>query len=113
MPMNRRVLVIDDEPDLRALARELLQDLGYVVAEARDGAEGLRVLYDERPDAVILDLGMPGMDGWTTLERIRELSDVPILILSSQGGELDRVRGLRAGADDYLVKPFFSEELIA
>lgn len=110
--MNR-VLLIDDEPDLRALGRELLQDRGYTVLEAGDGAEGLRVLYDARPDAVILDLGMPGMDGWTALERIRELSDVPVLILSSQSDELQRVRGLRAGADDFLVKPFFAEELLA
>jgi DNA-binding response OmpR family regulator len=111
--MNRRILLIDDEPDLRALARELLEDRGYEVTEARDGAEGLRVLYNERPDAVILDLNMTGMDGWTALERIRELSDVPVLILSSHGGELERVRGLRAGADDFLVKPFFAEELLA
>jgi DNA-binding response OmpR family regulator len=111
--MNGRVLLIDDEPDLRSLARELLQDRDYAVSEARDGAEGLRVLYDERPDVVVLDLGMPGMDGWTALARIRELSSVPILILSSQTGELERVRGLRAGADDFLVKPFFAEELLA
>lgn len=111
--MNRRVLLIDDEADLRSLARELLEDREYAVSEARDGAEGLRVLYDERPDVVVLDLSMPGMDGWTTLARIRELSRVPILILSSQTGELERVRGLRAGADDFLVKPFFAEELLA
>jgi DNA-binding response OmpR family regulator len=111
--MNRRVLLIDDEPDLRSLARELLEDREYAVVEARDGAEGLRVLYAERPDVVVLDLSMPGMDGWTALDRIRDLSDVPILILSSQTGELERVRGLRAGADDFLVKPFFAEELLA
>jgi DNA-binding response OmpR family regulator len=111
--MNRHVLLIDDEPDLRSLARELLEDRDYAVSEACDGVEGLRVLYDERPDLVVLDLSMPGMDGWTTLARIRELSTVPILILSSQTGELERVRGLRAGADDFLVKPFFAEELLA
>jgi DNA-binding response OmpR family regulator len=111
--MNRRVLLIDDEADLRALGRELLEEREYAVSEARDGAEGLRVLYAERPDVVVLDLGMPGMDGWTALARIRELSSVPILILSSQPGELERVRGLRAGADDFLVKPFFAEELLA
>ncbi len=111
--MSARVLLIDDEPDLRELARELLQDAGYPVLEAREGAAGLRVLYAQRPDLVILDLGMPGMDGWTVLARIRELSELPILILSSQSGELERVRGLRAGADDFLVKPFFAEELLA
>ncbi len=106
-------LVIDDEEDLRALLRDLLGDRGYGVQEAGNGVEGLRVLYDERPDVVILDIGMPGMDGWRTLERIRELSDVPVLILSSRGSDLEKVRGLRAGADDYLVKPFFGEELVA
>jgi DNA-binding response OmpR family regulator len=112
-PMNPRVLVIDDEPDVRSLLCELLADRGYLVEEARDGADGLRVLYDKRPDLVLLDLAMPQMDGWRTLERIRELSDVPVLILTSRAGELEKVRGLRAGADDYVVKPFSGEELIA
>jgi DNA-binding response OmpR family regulator len=111
--MNGRVLVIDDEHDLRGLVRELLEERGYTVTEARDGAEGLRALYVERPDAVVLDLTMAEMDGWTALGRIRELSEVPVLILTSRSGELERVRGLRAGADDYLVKPFFGEELLA
>jgi DNA-binding response OmpR family regulator len=106
-------LVIDDEEDLRTLVRDVLSDRGYGVQEARNGIEGLRVLYAERPDIVILDIGMPEMDGWRTLERIRELSDVPVLILSSRGSDLEKVRGLRAGADDYLVKPFFNEELVA
>jgi DNA-binding response OmpR family regulator len=111
--MNARVLVVDDESDVRALVRDLLEDSGYAVDEARDGSEGLRLLYAQRPDAVVLDLGMPTMDGWTALERIRELSDVPVLMLTARGGDLERVRGLRAGADDYLVKPFFGEELLA
>jgi DNA-binding response OmpR family regulator len=109
----KRVLVIDDEPDVRSLLCELLADRGYLVEEARDGVDGLRVLYDKRPDLVILDLAMPQMDGWQTLERIRELSDVPVLILTSRAGELEKVRGLRAGADDYVVKPFGGEELVA
>jgi DNA-binding response OmpR family regulator len=111
--MSSRVLVIDDEEDLRSLVCEQLGDRGYVAIEARDGAEGLRVLFAQQPDLVVLDLGMPGMDGWRTLERIRELSDVPVLILTSHAGQLEKVRGLRAGADDYLVKPFFAEELLA
>ncbi len=111
--MNARVLVVDDESDLRALVRDVLEHSGYGVKEAGDGAEALRVLYSERPDAVVLDLSMPHMSGWVALERIRELSDVPVLILSAQTGELEKVRGLRAGADDYLVKPFFGEELLA
>jgi len=111
--MNPCVLVIDDEPDVRSLLRELLTDRGYRVEEANDGADGLRVLYDKHPDLVLLDLTMPEMDGWRTLERIRELSDVPVLILTSRDGELEKVRGLRAGADDYVVKPFSGEELVA
>jgi DNA-binding response OmpR family regulator len=111
--MNPSVLVIDDEPDVRSLLCELLTDRGYRVEEARDGADGLRVLYDKHPDLVLLDLSMPQMDGWRTLERIRELSDVPVLILTSRDGELEKVRGLRAGADDYVVKPFGGEELVA
>ncbi len=113
LPMNPRVLVIDDEPDVRSLLCELLTDRGYLVDEARDGADGLRVLYDKHPDLVLLDLAMPQMDGWQTLERIRELSDIPVLILTSRDGELEKVRGLRAGADDYVVKPFGGEELVA
>src|SRR5579875_3093514 len=111
--MNRRILVVDDERDMRALIRDVLEEGGYLVEEARDGADGLRMLFSERPDVVVLDLSMPGMDGETALGRIRELSDVPVLILSSRSGELERVRGLRAGADDYLTKPFFGEELLA
>jgi DNA-binding response OmpR family regulator len=111
--MNASVLVIDDEPDVRSLLCELLSDRGYRVEEAGNGADGLRVLYDKHPDLVLLDLAMPQMDGWRTLERIRELSDVPVLILTSRDGELEKVRGLRGGADDYVVKPFGAEELVA
>jgi len=111
--MNPRVLVIDDEPDVRSLLCELLGDRGYRVEEAGNGADGLRVLYDQHPDLVLLDLAMPQMDGWRTLDRIRELSDVPVLILTSRDSELEKVRGLRAGADDYVVKPFGGEELVA
>jgi DNA-binding response OmpR family regulator len=111
--MNARVLVIDDEADVRSLLHEMLADQGYLVAEARDGVAGLRVLYEKHPDLVLLDLSMPRMDGWQTLERIREVSDVPVLILTSHDGDLEKVRGLRGGADDYVVKPFGGEELLA
>ena len=86
---------------------------GHVVREAADGREGLRVLHAWRPDLVVLDVSMPGLDGWTTLERIRELTDVPVLMLSARGTELDKVRGLKAGADDYVTKPFGRQELLA
>ena len=111
--MNARVLVIDDEPDVRGLVRRVLERGGLDVAEAADGRAGLRCLFDLRPDLVVLDVGLPGLDGWAVLERIRDISDVPVLMLTARAGELDRVRGLRAGADDYVVKPFSPQELLA
>ena len=112
--MNRaRILIVDDESDVRALLRELLERAGYEVVEAENGVEGLRVLFRQRPDLIILDLTMPELDGWATLGRIRELSDVPVLLLSARQSELEKVRGLKAGADDYLTKPFGRQELIA
>ena len=108
-----RVLVVDDEGDIRDLVRELLQRAGHDVTEARDGAEALKLFYLERPDLVLLDVSMPVLDGWATLERIRELSDAPVMMLTARVGELDKVRGLRAGADDYVTKPFGRQELLA
>jgi DNA-binding response OmpR family regulator len=110
---GRRVLVVDDERDLRRLVRRLLERDGAEVAEAADGRESLHVLYTLRPDLVILDVLMPGLDGWETLARIRDSSDVPVLMLTACGQELDRVRGLREGADDHVEKPFGSLELLA
>ncbi len=108
-----RVLVIDDEADVRGLVRELLERAGYEVSDAGDGREGLRSFFESRPDAVLLDVRMPGLDGWTTLERIRDLSDVPVLMLTAHAQELEKVRGLKAGADDYVTKPFGRQELLA
>jgi DNA-binding response OmpR family regulator len=108
-----RVLVIDDEADIRLLLRALLERAGHVVAEAGDGRDGLRVLHSWRPDLVVLDVTMPGLDGWGTLERIRDLTDVPVLMLTALGQELQKVRGLKAGADDYMTKPFGRQELLA
>jgi DNA-binding response OmpR family regulator len=107
------VLVVDDDADIRGLVRELLQRVGHSVIEAGDGREGLRLLHNSRPDLVILDVAMPGLDGWETLERIRELSAVPVVMLTAQAQELDKVRGLRGGADDYVTKPFGRQELLA
>ncbi len=112
--MNRRhVLVVDDEPDVRSLVGDLLARAGYTVTSAADGREALRTLYAVRPDLVVLDVRMPHVDGWHTLERIRELTDLPVLMLTARESELDKVRGLRAGADDYVVKPFGRQELLA
>ena len=112
--MNRRhVLVVDDDPDVRALVVRLLEGAGFDVGTAADGQEGLRALYGARPDLIVLDLNMPRMDGWQTLERIREVSDVPVLVLTGRAAELETVRGLKAGADDYVTKPFRRQELLA
>ncbi|HEY6015264.1 MAG TPA: response regulator transcription factor [Gaiellaceae bacterium] len=108
-----RILVVDDEADIRILLRSLLERAGYVVEEAADGRAGVRSFYASAPDLVILDVTMPELDGWATLERIRDLSDVPVIMLTARGGELERVRGLTAGADDYVAKPFGRQELLA
>jgi DNA-binding response OmpR family regulator len=108
-----RILVVDDDDDIRGLLRTLLERAGHEVTDAPDGRAGLRALYDSSPDLVILDVTMPGLDGWTTLERIREVTDVPVLMLTARDAELERVRGLTGGADDYVVKPFGRQELVA
>ena len=110
---RRCILVIDDDEDIRSLVRDLLERAGHDVREAPDGRAGLRELYAQPADVVILDVGMPELDGWATLERIRDLSDVPVLMLTAQDAELERVRGLQAGADDYVAKPFGRQELVA
>jgi len=108
-----RILVVDDDDDIRGLLRTLLERAGHEVSDASDGRAGLRKLYAGSPDLVILDVAMPGLDGWATLERIREVSDVPVLMLTARDAEVERVRGLKGGADDYVVKPFGRQELVA
>ena len=108
-----RALVIDDDADIRSLVAELLRRAGLEVEEAPDGRAGLRALHQSPPDLVVLDVSMPELDGWATLERIRDLSDVPVIMLTARGTELERVRGLQAGADDYIVKPFGRQEFVA
>jgi DNA-binding response OmpR family regulator len=111
--VSDRVLVIEDDPDIALGVRTVLGRSGFEVTTAAEGREGLRVFHSGHPDIVILDVGLPEMDGWTVLERIRELSEVPVLMLTSHGQEADKVRGLRGGADDYLTKPFGTAEFIA
>src|SRR5215213_5704639 len=108
-----RVLVIDDDEDIRGLVVELLERAGLEVEQAPDGRAGLRAFHGRPADLVILDVSMPELDGWQTLERIRDLSEVPVMMLTARGAELERVRGLQAGADDYMVKPFGRQELVA
>ena len=113
MSRRTRILVVDDDPIARELLRGVLERAGHDVREAGDGRAGLRDLYAAAPDLVILDVEMPELDGWATLERIRDLSDVPVLMLTARETELERVRGLHGGADDYVVKPFGHQELAA
>jgi DNA-binding response OmpR family regulator len=108
-----RILVVDDDQDIRQLLRALLERAGYVVDEAEDGRAALRILFTTPPALVVLDVTMPDMDGYETLERIRDLSDVPVLMLTARTQELEKVRGLSAGADDYVAKPFGRQELLA
>ncbi|MEU4391486.1 response regulator transcription factor [Kribbella sp. NPDC023855] len=108
-----RVLVIEDDADVGLALGVLLRRSGYEVDHVQTGRAGIRAVHSLRPDLLILDIGLTGMDGWQVLERVRDLSDLPILILSGRGQEADKVRGLRAGADDYLTKPFGSNELVA
>lgn len=108
-----RVLVMEDDDDVRALVVELLDRAGFRVHSAGDGRTGLRLFHELRPNLVVLDVSMPELDGFQTLERIRDLSDVPVLMLTAHNSELERVRGLKAGADDYLGKPFGRQELVA
>lgn len=107
------ILVVDDEEDLRELTRLTLELAGHRVTVASDGMEGLRIFFSEPPDVVLLDIRMPAMDGWTLLERIREVSDVPVIMLTAYGQEWQKVQGLRGGADDYMVKPVGKQELLA
>jgi DNA-binding response OmpR family regulator len=107
------ILIADDDADIRGLIVGLLERAGFRVLQAANGRDALRLLYAHHPAAVVLDVTMPALDGWQVLERIREVSDVPVLMLTAKGEELDRVRGLRAGADDYVSKPFGRLELLA
>jgi len=111
--MTARILLIEDDPDIALAVREVLRRGGYEVVGADTGRQGLRAFHTERPACVLLDVGLPELDGWTVLERIRDISEVPVLLLTAHGRETEKVRGLRAGADDYLTKPFGTAELLA
>jgi DNA-binding response OmpR family regulator len=108
-----RILVIDDDPILLQLIESNLEQDGYEVFVASNGAKGLQGLGEIKPHLIILDIMMPQMDGWEICSHIRNVSTVPIIMLTALGSRADIVRGLNAGADDYLVKPFYKEELLA
>ena len=111
-PRNITVLVVDDEPRLLDVVRLNLEMEGYRVITAANGYEALERLKADLPDLVALDVMMPDMDGFETLARIREVSNVPVLMLTVRAEESDRIRGLEIGADDYLTKPYSPRELV-
>ncbi len=113
MSAERTVLVIDDEAPIRRLLRLTLEPQGYKVYEAGNGQLGLQEAAARRPDVIVLDLGLPDMDGLAVLKRLREWSQTPVLVLSVRDREPDKVAALDNGADDYLTKPFGTEELLA
>lgn len=107
------VLTIEDDGDVRFVLQTILERDDYRVVQAGTGRAGLRVFYQTRPDVVILDMALPDLDGWEVLERIRDMSEVPVLVLTGRCAEAEKVRALHSGADDYLTKPFSHVELIA
>jgi two-component system, OmpR family, alkaline phosphatase synthesis response regulator PhoP len=109
----RTVLVVEDEPRIADLVRDYLEHAGFAVLVAGDGAGGLALARARRPDAVVLDLGLPKVDGLDVVRTLRRDSSVPIVILTARGDESDRIAGLELGADDYVVKPFSPRELVA
>ncbi len=112
--MNQyRILLVDDEPDLRQMVRRYLQAEGFDVADVADGESALAQLRKTTPDLILLDIGMPDMDGFTVLQEVRKTSEVPVIMLTARSEEIDRVMGLTMGADDYLTKPFSPRELVA
>lgn len=108
-----QVLIVDDDPHLRELMKVFLKEEGFELAEAGDGREALAVLAEKRIDLVLLDIMMPNMDGWQLCREIQEHYELPVLMLTAKGETADKVKGFRLGADDYLVKPFEPEELVA
>jgi two-component system KDP operon response regulator KdpE len=110
---SAKILVVDDEPQIRRVLRTTLTSQGYTVSEARTGEEAFEQVRSERPDLILLDVNMPGISGLETCREIRASSDIPIIMLTVRGTEHDKVQALDAGADDYVVKPFGSEELMA
>jgi two-component system response regulator MprA len=110
---SMRILVVDDDPEIVSFLKRGLTYEGYTVDTAGDGAEALAKARDAEPDLVILDIMMPGMDGLEVSKRLRQASKLPILMLTAKGTVADRIKGLDSGADDYLVKPFSFDELLA
>lgn len=111
--MNGTILIVDDDADIRDVVRIALRQAGFQTEEAADGREALTAIERLKPDLVVLDIGLPEMDGLEVCRTVRVSSDVPILFLTAQGDEIDRILGLEMGADDYLPKPFSPREMVA
>jgi two-component system alkaline phosphatase synthesis response regulator PhoP len=111
--MAKKILVIDDEPKIVEICRDYLKAAGYEVASAEDGLSGLAAIRRERPDLIVLDLMLPGMDGLELCRQLRRESSVPVIMLTARVDETDKLIGLELGADDYITKPFSPRELVA
>jgi two-component system, OmpR family, alkaline phosphatase synthesis response regulator PhoP len=111
--MSRTILVVDDEPRIVELARDYLEHAGFRVITARDGRAALESARRDRPDLVVLDLGLPGLDGLDVTRELRKDGSIPIVMVTARDDELDKLLGLELGADDYLTKPFSPRELVA
>jgi len=113
MKSPRRLLIIEDDPIIVDVLKLRLETSGFECISAESGEAGLKSFYSYQPDLVLVDVGLPGIDGFEVIDRLRDLSDVPVIFITARGTESDKVRGLRAGGDDYIVKPFGGDELIA
>ena len=111
--MKEKILVVDDDAELLSLTETWLRNTGYEPLVAKDGIEGLQLVYSGRPDLVLLDVRMPRMDGWEVCRRIREMCDIPVIMISVNGQKADLLRGFSLGVDDYITKPFHFPELVA
>jgi two-component system KDP operon response regulator KdpE len=111
--MKTKILLVDDDQNFSSLLSRFLQQSNFEVLAANSGPAGLRLAYNEHPDLVLLDVMMPGMDGWEVCARLREMSDVPVIMLTAKAAEADKLRGFQLGVDDYVTKPFSFVELVA
>jgi len=111
--MKTRILLVDDDQTLSNLLSQYLRESNFEVFSAPNGPAGLRLAFNEHPDLVLLDVMMPGMDGWEVCTRLRELSDVPVIMITAKTAEADKLRGFSLGVDDYVTKPFSFIELVA
>src|SRR5262245_12158352 len=111
--MPKKILVVDDESRITQVARDYLTHAGFSVVVAHDGPAALATFRAEHPDLVVLDLGLPGLDGLDVTRALRKDSNVPVIMLTARGEEVDKLVGLELGADDYMTKPFSPKELVA